>query len=744
MNYQATADVSQLLDCLSGRLPALRQALLADQEAQLDRVELPAGAKLLSKGEAATAVYVIASGLLRATATREDGGELTLSEFGAGELAGEMAILTGGGVYSASVSAAQDSVLVRVPRKTFERIAGASEQVIQEMSESVRRRIARDQLVLGLTRLFGPLDESVLRFVEARVQWVRLQSGETLFSAGDSGRDLYFIVSGRLRALGPGGRVLSEMTRGESIGEIALLTGEPRTATVVAVRDSALVRVSREIFEEIVDRYPRVMQVIAGIVVHRLMAKERGAAAPAAGTCIAVLAIGSEPLAAGFTDKLIKALGQVGSTLHLTRERVESMLNQPGIAVSNPNHAAGIRLTAWLDEQESRYRFVVCETDGTRSGWTLRCLRQADEILLVANAACDPQPHGVEKALLGDGAVSKARQTLVLLHRDGSRLPSATARWLAARHVQRHFHMRLDREDDFPRVARCLAGAAIGVVFGGGGARGLAHIGVIRALREAGVPIDMIGGTSMGAVIAGALGMGLEWNDILEISRTGWLKHKPHKEYTLPFISLIRTRVLDRWAKEVYGDTDIEDMWLNYYCVSCNLTTSETVVFERGPLWKAVRASASLPGVFVPVLRDGNVFVDGAIVNNLPGDIMRRRSCQKVIVIDVGSETTFAFQLVEFPSPWQFLWASVLPFASRLDAPNIAAVLMRTTEVSSTQKTNEVKRDADLCLRPPIDKYGVLEFESIDQIVEAGYRYAQQKLEELRSGRTLPQLFPGG
>jgi predicted acylesterase/phospholipase RssA len=193
-------------------------------------------------------------------------------------------------------------------------------------------------------------------------------------------------------------------------------------------------------------------------------------------------------------------------------------------------------------------------------------------------------------------------------------------------------------------------------------------------------------------------------------------------------------------GQEIYGDT-IEDM-LNFYCVSCNLTTSATVIFERGPLWKAVRASASLPGVFVPVLREGNVFVDGAIVNNLPGDIMRKRSCQKVVVIDVGSETTFAFQLAEFPSPWQFLWAHILPFRSRVEAPNIAAVLMRTTEVSSKQKTTEVKRDADLCLRPPIDKYGVLDFESIDQIVEAGYQYAQTQLDELRASKTLPELFP--
>jgi predicted acylesterase/phospholipase RssA len=402
-----------------------------------------------------------------------------------------------------------------------------------------------------------------------------------------------------------------------------------------------------------------------------------------------------------------------------------------------------MRLTAWLDEQESRYRFLVCEGDTAASGWTLRCLRQADEILLVAQADSDPEPSVAEKALLGgDHGVSKASQTLVLLHPEASRLPSGTERWLSGRNLKRHFHIRGNRQEDFARVARCLTGQAIGLVFGGGGARGLAHIGVIRALNEAGVPIDMIGGTSMGAVIAGALGMGFDWKQILEISRAGWLRHKPHKEYTVPFISLIRSRVLDRWAREVYGDTDIGDLWLNFYCVSCNLTTSQTVIIERGSLWKAVRASASLPGVFVPVLRDGNVFVDGAIVNNLPGDIMRKRSCQKVIVIDVGSEATFDFQITEFPSPWGFLWNRIRPFGHRFVAPNIAAVLMRASEVGSHQKTDEAKRDADLCLRPPIDEFGVLEFESIDRIVETGYRYASEKLAEIRGNQALAGIFP--
>ena len=148
-------------------------------------------------------------------------------------------------MYSAAVDAAQDSVLVRIPSKTFEHVLKNSQAVVQELSEGIRRRIARSQLALGLTRLFGPLPESVLRYVESRVQWVRLQAGEVLFSEGDSGQDLYFVLGRRLRAVA-GGRVLSEKSRGESIGEIALLTGEPRTATVIAVRDCELVRISRE------------------------------------------------------------------------------------------------------------------------------------------------------------------------------------------------------------------------------------------------------------------------------------------------------------------------------------------------------------------------------------------------------------------------------------------------------------------------------------------------------------------
>ena len=737
------ADFSRLLDCLADRLPAFRQALLEHARADLECVEMVAGEVLLRKGEKADALYIVVFGTLRATIVLEDGRELVLSEFGCGEMAGEMAILAGGGVYSATVSVAADALLVKVSRAAFDRLAKSAPTALRELAGGIRRRLARDQLAIGLPKLFGPLDETMLKFVEERVEWVRLHAGQTLFSAGDKGEELYFVLGGRLRAVASNGRALSEMTRGESIGEIALLTGEARTATVLAVRDSDLVRISRQAFDEIVGKYPAVMQTIARIVVQRLRAKEGLGFAAASGKCIAVLAAGTGNSARAFTERLVRALGTVGPTLHLSAGRLDTLLNRPGIGAAEEDEAAGIRLTAWLDEQESHHRFLVYETDDSPSLWTRRCLRQADEILLVANAGSDMTPGGVEKALLGTrDSVSKARQSLVLLHADGSRLPTGTSRWFADRNVQRNFHVRLDREDDFGRVARCLGDAAIGLVLGGGGARGLAHIGVVRALREAGIPIDMIGGTSMGAVMASLVAMDQDWRQMLETNRDAWLRGKPHKEYSLPFISLIRSRRLDSMAKKIWGGYDIEDLWLNFFCVSCNLSTAATMIDERGSLWKAIRASASLPGVFVPVLRDGHILVDGGLVNNLPGDVMRARACRTLIVVDVGSEHEFVFNLPEFPSPWQLLRSRLLPFAARIDVPHIVDVLIRTTDVSSSQKTREVKKNADVCLRPPIDGYGVLQFESLDEIAEVGYRYAKTTIEELRAAKSLPGLFP--
>ncbi len=721
--------------------PELRQALESAPPQALSQLALEAGEYLMRRGEPAHSLFVVLQGQLRASLLREDGSDITLSVFGPGAVAGEMAILTGSATCSADVSAVTAARVLRMSRDDFEALAQASPVLLRAVSEGARRRMLRDQLLVGLTGLFGEVTGALLAEVEARAQWLHLGSGETLFHAGDEGQALYFVLGGRLRARSAEGRTLSEMSRGECIGEIALLTGDRRTATVEAVRDSDLVGLTRAAFDEIATVHPELWRAIARVVARRLSAREKVATNRDSHRCLAVLPASPRVDADRFCGRLLAGLAAVGSTLHLCAAGVDRLLNHPGIAQAEPGTPGAIRLNTWLDEQEARTRFLLYQTDGLDSAWTRRCLRQADQILLVADARDDPAPGALESLLLADPRLQAARLSLVLLHRDGSRLPTGTRRWFVGRRLHNHFHVRLDTEPDFARLGRCLGDAAVGLVLGGGGARGLAHIGVIRALREAGVPIDMIGGTSMGAVIAGGLGMGLNWRESLEISRTGWLRHKPHKEYTLPLISIVRSRVLDRWAREIYGDTDMEDLWVSFFCVSCNLSAREMSVFERGPLWKAVRASAALPGIFVPVVVDGDVYVDGAIVNNLPGDVMRRRSCGLVVTVDVGWEREFSVQELEFPSPWRLLWSHLGPFATPIRVPNIVSVLMRTTEVGSKQKTAEAKADADLCLSPPMEEFGVLEFAKIDRIVEAGYRYAADRLDALSKEGRLPALF---
>jgi predicted acylesterase/phospholipase RssA len=372
------------------------------------------------------------------------------------------------------------------------------------------------------------------------------------------------------------------------------------------------------------------------------------------------------------------------------------------------------------------------------SAWTRRCLRQADEVVLVAQAGSDGARRNGEVASGADGAVSQARR------RWCCSIPTVAGcrrgqRWFEGRNIKQHFHIRLDTEADFQRL-RAAWGCRDRAGTRRRGARGLAHVGVIRALLEAKVHIGSIGGTSMGAVIASLAAMGRDFKQMIEINRDAWMRRKPHTEYGPPIISLVRSRRLDKMAQHIWGDACIEVLWLNFFCVSCNLSASEMQIHERGPCGS--RSGKRLAARSVrPVLDKGSILVDGGIVNNLPGDIMRERSCRKVIVVDVGSDREFTFKFPEIPSPWKFLRSRILPFSKRIEVPNIADVLMRTTDVGSSQKTREVKKDADLCLRPPIDGYGVLEFESLDEIADVGYRYAKEKLAALRSDKSLEDLF---
>jgi NTE family protein/lysophospholipid hydrolase len=593
-------------------------------------------------------------------------------------------------------------------------------------------------LLGATTAIFGALEEADLRTLASELEWVQIPGGEILIRQGDPGDSMFVVITGRFQVSvkldGGKEEVLGEIGRGELVGEMAILTGEHRFATVRAIRDSGLVKLSKEAFERIVPQNPRAAMLIARRLVTRLKSQGQAKAIRTLSTVGVIAASHAAPLA-DFSTRLAASLGKLGPTRHLNSSTLESEFGK-GTATSTDD-ATKSRIGAWLDQQESQFKYVIYEADPTPSPWTDLCVRQADRILLVADSTAEPVFGAAASHSLSHAA---AQQELVLLHQDRSGAPKDTRRWLEAGKLTAHHHLGVATTSDYDRLARLLTGRAVGLVLGGGGARGLAHIGVIRAFQEAGVPIDMIGGTSMGAVIAAQYAMGCDIPTMVEMNRNGWIKMDPLKDKTLPIVALLSGKKLDRMLNMMFGDARIEDLWVKYFCVAANLTQAETVIHESGPLKTAVRASMAIPGVAPALCNHGDLIVDGGVLNNLPADVMRNLSGGKVIAVDVSPRRDLAVDpsYCELPSAWQILWSRINPLAKPMNVPSILAIMMRTLMLSSAHSANVEMKKVDLCLSPPIDAFGLFDWHHIDKIVDAGYQDARKKIEEWKAAQ--PEL----
>jgi NTE family protein/lysophospholipid hydrolase len=508
----------------------------------------------------------------------------------------------------------------------------------------------------------------MLTSIEGEVEWIHLPFGQALFRQGDQECELYLLVSGRLQVCvggkDGGERKVAEIKRGEIVGEMAMFTGDKRTASVYAMRDSDLVRISREAFERIIASHPNIMMYFIQFIVKRMQGMSAVAQKHDKTLNLAVIPGSYDAPLTEFTKRLVESLATHGKTLHLNSEIVDRHWGISDMAQESGTAPNSLRLNAWLDEQENNFTNIVYEADPAHTAWTTRCLQYADRSMIVAKAGADPKPGELERALsASESGADRAHRILALIHPDGSKLPSGTSKWLNERQVDSHYHVRWNSDADIQRLARILTGNAVGLVLGGGGARGLAHIGVIRALNEAGIPIDMIGGTSMGAMVSSLYAMGMDYKAMTEVEKES-IAYKPFNEFGLPFIAMIRSKRLDNSVKNIYGDTTIEDMWVNYFCVSSNLTTAEMVVHRRGNVGRAMRASAALPGIVTPVIENNCLLVDGGLFNNVPADIMKEICGGIVIMVNVSPEEDLqvADRYKTTPSDMEVLWSKISPF----------------------------------------------------------------------------------
>lgn len=601
-----------------------------------------------------------------------------------------------------------------------------------------------------LHRILSDFDPEAIELLRRHLVWVELPAGEVLMRQGDPGDSMYLSVSGRLRVSVHDDdgveRMLREMGRGEIVGEMSLYTDEPRTATVVAIRDSVLVRLAKPEFVSLLASSAKMSIALTRQMIKRLTVANARTVVPAPVT-MALLPITNGLDPADFANRLARQLGCIGRVCVVDADSVDAALQQPGLARSlTSDTACNRRIALHLDQLEMSHDFVLLIADTDASAWTQRCSKLSDELLLLADASQPPVIHVIEQQCLMQRSVNHdAAQVLILIHDANVRCPRDTRTWLARRPVTDHVHVRPSRDADMARLARIQSRTAIGLVLAGGGAKGLAHIGLYRALQERGIEIDFVGGTSIGSVMATLVGSDQPLSTLVPIARRAFAKNPTGDYNLLPIISLIRGSrlrdILKVALQELFGHApDIEDIWKNFYCVASNYTQAREQVITQGPLKEAMLASIAIPGAFPPVLIEGDMLCDGGTFNNFPVNVMRqRRGVGKVIGMDLGTRKPRPVTFDEVPGTWALLLDRFRPRARRrYTLPSLMSYLLNVTIMYSTSRQRESKKLTDLYFNPALERVGMLQWSRFDSIERQGYTYACEVLDTMTDAQLAP------
>ena len=564
--------------------------------------------------------------------------------------------------------------------------------------------------VIGRTAMFAHLDDAARAALGQQLRWLCLPGGRPLFKAGEPADALYLLRSGSLGVFDGPTTLTHLVAAGECVGEMGLFSGEPHHVEVRALRDSELLRLDRVAFEALIEQQPQAMLGVARMAIERLLRRQRHTDTPDTPNTPRTFAI--LPVDPGVP---VRALAmQLGQALE----------TYGSCAVIDAEHGAG-RGSDWFAEREAQVRFVIYLDGSGDPAWRQRCLRQADALLLPALAAQPARPW--PEATPGHPSRAQHRpRHLLLLHAGHRVMHGAAGRWRAQFSGELQHH-HLCGDADIARVARLVSGHGRGLVLAGGGARGLAHLGALRALREAGHEFDAIGGTSVGAIIGAGVANLWDTETMVHNLHEAFVRGKPLSDWTLPLIALTRGRRAAMMLRQTFGAIDIEDLERPFFCVSTSLSGAGRVVHRHGPLWLWLRASSSIPGVLPPVLNQGNVYVDGALVDNLPTDVMADDGIAHITAVSIRAGIELRSHVDEFATPpW---WRLLLQQHRGDDRPGLVSTLTRAAMVNSEETSERCCALANLLITPPLEHVGMLGWKDWQRAIDAGYQETIKVLE---------------
>jgi predicted acylesterase/phospholipase RssA/CRP-like cAMP-binding protein len=566
--------------------------------------------------------------------------------------------------------------------------------------------VGATELLRGVPVL-AELDESLLRGISAEVGLVSVAAGDWLFRAGDHARTAYVIASGRLEVVveDPEEAVIGVLRRGSVIGELALLRGGRRAASIRAQRDSTLIALDRDQFEALMSGSPAFALALTRALAEQVASTGRSPTGGRQPRTFAVVALDQDTAAHRASEVLARELDGYGHAAFVSApfgEHPEDWAWQLGGAEGGHDHVV-------LDAGS-------CDP---RDDWTSFCLREADAIVAVSSGV--PRPAWCEHA----AALHDCE--LVILDAPA---PDDLIDRLRPR-IVRAVCGDAGVDKAMSELARRAAGQAVGVVLSGGGARAFAHLGVLEELRRAEVRIDRIGGVSLGAIVAAMVARGDDPALMRRLFTKYFVRQNPISDYTVPLVSLIRGRKTARLLVEEFSDARIESLDVPFFCTSTDLRRRELVTHRAGSVAHAVLASLSIPGVFPPARdRTGRLLVDGGVIDNLPVGAMPAGE-GPVIAVDV-TETT----VIGGRSPGRAASSRARAAVrgaitgTRERLPPLAETIVRCMTFASADTVAAARKHADLVIAPEVSGIGLLDWQRLPEMHEAGVIAARRALAE--------------
>ncbi len=703
-------------------------------------IELAQNDVLFSEGSQSEALYVVMDGEIAfylGVKPEEPESGFYLHSRKKGDTAGDFAVLNGG-AHLISAIATKKTKLARFPSFAFEQLADIDPSILAFVYDTAAELSRRVVLAKVYLDMFGDITTDAMNELLDTTQIHHYRSGDPILNEGDEADGLHIVVSGRLRVETLDANnvpiAIAEVRAPETVGELALLSDSKRSASVYALRESTVAFLNKEHFNRLIAEQPNMVVALSKLILSRHVEKSKRLTTSENEQSIAIVPLDTRLPIKRFLSQLRREMKKIGTPLFLDARGFDTLYGKSGVSQTQFSDIFNSSIAEWLDDKENSFQEVVYVTDTTWTAWTKRCINRADKIVFVANADVDNNSSLREiehkLATLFKNARFQRDVNLVLLHKNDVKQPSNTARWLRKRKLDAFHHIKVDNNKHMARLARRLCGCARGIVFSGGGARGYAHLGVQKLIEEHKLDIDYVGGSSMGGLLGASMAMGQSSEAIYELSSV-FAKKSALFDYTLPLASLMKSAKLTRFCQEVYGDVRIEDLWIPYFCVSSNLADGCEVVHDRGQLWRVVRSTISLPGIFSPVpTPSGELLIDGAVLNTFPVDVMHRKLGKQGNIIGVNvsqiAEIREYYNYGTSLSGWAAFFSRINPFVPRVRIPRLVETLLRSTDIKSIVRLNETKAMLDILIEPDVSEVPLMEFKSYARVSEIGYLEAQR------------------